>query len=90
VHAQCYGGAKGHCTIQRVGGERTTRGCKCGTSRQASGWTPMRGLAWSSAEVVEACFTPRVWAFGCWFGFVKTLQVNAATHLHNSLSLATV
>jgi hypothetical protein len=29
----------------------------------------MRGLARSSAEVVQACFAPRVWVSNFWFGF---------------------
>jgi hypothetical protein len=36
---------------------------------QASGWTPMHGLARPSTEVVLACFTTRVWVLDFWFGF---------------------
>jgi hypothetical protein len=36
---------------------------------RAAGRAPMRGLAQHSAEVVEACLSPRVRVRGFWFGF---------------------
>jgi hypothetical protein len=36
---------------------------------RAAGQTPMRGLAQSSTEMVQACFTPRMWIWPFLFGF---------------------
>jgi hypothetical protein len=36
---------------------------------RAAGWTPIRGLARPSTEMVEACFAPRMWVWGFSFGF---------------------
>jgi hypothetical protein len=45
--------------------------CRSGAyvATRAAGWTPMRGLARPSVEVVSACLAPRVWVWGVWFGF---------------------
>jgi hypothetical protein len=37
-----------------------------------AGRAPMRGLAQPSTEVFKACFAPRVWVWGFWFGFALT------------------
>jgi hypothetical protein len=40
--------------------------CRSGAyvAMRASGWTPMRGPARPSAEMVSACYEPRVWLLG--------------------------
>jgi hypothetical protein len=48
--------------------------CRSGAcvAMRAAGWTPMRGLARPSTEVVEACFALLVWVLG--FGFWVRLR----------------
>jgi hypothetical protein len=45
--------------------------CRSGAyvATRAAGQTLMRGLAQPLVEVVEACFAPRLWIWGHWFGF---------------------
>jgi hypothetical protein len=54
---------RGNASLCRLGAYVATR---------AAGQTLMRGLAWSSTEVVEACFAPRMWfgVFGAALLFV--------------------
>jgi hypothetical protein len=49
---------RGNASLRRLGANVATR---------ASGQAPMCGLARPSAEVVEACFAPRVLVLGFWF-----------------------
>jgi hypothetical protein len=62
--------------------------CRSGAyvATRAAGRTPMRGLTRSSAEIVKACLTPRVWVWGVWFGFVlHSLAVWLFERLHLAL-----